>query len=166
MKIRKRKFNIGIVEDCEFIRELIQWELSQRSDCKVKCFSTGEELLLDKHYQMDVMVMDYKLNSINKSAMNGVELSKIIEKIPIIAISTQKEPSVVLDLMRNGICDYIVKDENFADNIEKSVAKVISYLGQNKEVKTLTKKNRNHLVRLSILFSLIVLFLIISFLRS
>lgn len=85
-------------------------------------YSTGEECLNELKKQPSVIILDYKLNTVNPNALNGLEVLKIIKKlkpkIPVIFISGQDNPEVSANTIKYGAYTYIFKNEMAMQKLE------------------------------------------------
>ncbi len=79
---------------------------------QVRAFYSGEDLLQVIDQQVpDIITIDYDM-----PGMNGQELFRILkEKCPdthLIILSSNEDGQVVLDLINDGVRDYVIKDEH------------------------------------------------------
>ena len=159
-------YNIGIVEDNKMLGELLAWRLQKNPEYNVKLFYSGEDLLQKYNYNPDLMIVDYHLNGENPYAMNGLQLARRLDNVPIIVFSEQKELSTAVDFIHHGACDYVIKDENATDNVEKSIKKVINHLKQKKKFVMLKWKSKKDLFRMSMVLLSVMVGVLISYLIS
>ncbi len=125
---------IFIIEDDQFLGNLIKRTLEKLDNSDVSHFLTPEECLKNLHQNPDIISIDYNL-----PGMNGVELLEKIrnynDTIQCIMVSGQEKLDVVIETYRKGAVDYIIKDDNALINLENSV-KILSktvYLRQENE---------------------------------
>ena len=125
---------IFIIEDDQFLGNLIKRTLEKLDNSDVSHFLTPEECLKNLHQNPDIISIDYNL-----PGMNGIELLEKIrnynDTIQCIMVSGQEKLDVVIDTYRKGAVDYIIKDDNALINLENSV-KILSktvYLRQENE---------------------------------
>lgn len=82
----------------------------------LKQFSTGEQCLPELHRKPAIILLDYYLNSKNKTAMNGIEVLKKIKLsgngTEVIMLSGQDSLEVAVNCIKNGAYDYIIKNES------------------------------------------------------
>lgn len=111
---------IFIVEDDQFLGNLIKRTLEKLDNTDVTHFLTTEECLKNLHQNPDIVSIDYNL-----PGMNGVDLLEKIrnynDTIQCIMVSGQEKLDVVIDTYRKGVVDYIIKDDNALVNLENSV---------------------------------------------
>ncbi len=114
---------IFVVDDDEMITTALEDYLTRKTMHEVKVFSTGEDCM--KHFaeEPDIVILDYKLNSISKDAANGLQVLEAIKKldrdIRVIMLSSQEAYGTALQTIVKGAEEYIIKD---ADAFEKIAA--------------------------------------------
>lgn len=107
---------IFIVEDDSEYAEFIKAKL--RRNYKIYAFSNAEDCLVSlKSITPDVLVLDYYL-----PGMNGIDLyEKVKDDLPdyvkVVILSSVDDGKMVLDFIKKGIRDYIVKDENVIESL-------------------------------------------------
>ena len=123
----EKAFKIFVVEDDEWYNKLLVHNLSLNPDYEIESFVNGKDCLDNLYKKPDVITLDYRLTD-----MKGMEVLKRIksenEDIQIILISGQNDIEVVVDLLKFGAYDYIVKSNeikerllNTVNNIRKGV---------------------------------------------
>ena len=120
------KINVFLVDDDVFFLKSLEIEFLHHADFSVKTFSTGELCLQSLSELPDVIVLDYYLNSIDKTAMNGIEtLDKIKAShpdIPVVMLSSQDKIDVAISCMHHRAFDYVVKSETAFLRLQKNIA--------------------------------------------
>ncbi|WP_172283426.1 response regulator [Chryseobacterium sp. LAM-KRS1] len=115
-----------IVDDHPIIAEGLQMLFSKSDDVEiVRSFNTGEALLNYEHLgKADVVLLDVFLPDIN-----GIDLCLKIKKnhpkIIVLAMSSQSERSIILQMIKNGAHGYLLKNaslEEFKSCINKAVS--------------------------------------------
>lgn len=107
---------IFIVEDDADYAEFIKANL--RRKYKIYAFYNAEDCLTTiKSIQPDVMILDYYL-----PGMNGIELYEEVkdtlsEEVKVIILSAMDDGKLVLDFIKKGIRDYVVKGENVIETL-------------------------------------------------
>jgi DNA-binding NtrC family response regulator len=107
---------IFIVEDNEIYARTLHYQMSIDHRNEVEVFSSGEELFKNIYRRPDLITLDYQLPD-----MNGIDVLRRIQMelpgTPVIAISGQEETGTVMGLLKEGVYDFIVKNENTKDRI-------------------------------------------------
>ncbi len=124
----KNKPLIFIVDDDPMVLRIVQGTLS-REPLKVVSFSYGEECIEKLHLNPDIIILDYIFVKKHAMVMNGLEvLTRIREKkpdTPVIILSGQESGNTVLELMKAGIEDYIIKDKDFSVKLLIAVQEIL-----------------------------------------
>jgi len=107
---------VVIVDDDDIYTDFLKKNL--RTKYKIHAYGSAEEALVAlKSITPDVLVIDYRL-----PGMNGIELfEKVKETLPektkTIVLSSIDDGNLVLDFIKKGIRDYVIKDENVIDSL-------------------------------------------------
>ena len=129
---------IFIVDDDALFLKSLEIEFLQNNDYTVKTFSTGELCLENISENPDLIVLDYYLNSIDTSAIDGLEILDRIKasnsQIPVIILSSQDNIEVAVNCMRHKALDYFVKSETAFIRMQKALT---DFLHNKKIEKTL-----------------------------
>ena len=124
---------IFVVEDEVFALTLTMDNLSDNKKYLVKGFSSAEDCIKQLDEKPKVVVLDYYLNNDNQNAMNGLEaLKKISQLLPetkIIMLSGQENLKIADELMDLAF-DYVVKDTDAFDILEKVIANALNEYGR------------------------------------
>ena len=115
-------YKVFIVEDDTWYGELLQYHLSLNPEYEIHLFTTGADCLKNMHLNPDIISVDYSLPD-----TTGYDLLKKIKEIndsvPLIVISSQQEIEVAVKLLKMGVYDYFVKDDNTKDLLWNSIIK-------------------------------------------
>ncbi len=110
------RFKIAIVEDDEWFGKTLKHRLSMNSDFSVELFCTGKAFKLNFSQKYDLVFIDIRLPDMSGNTLVDIML-KDYPSADIIIISAQDEIKLVVDLLKKGVLDYLVKDE---DVLEKA----------------------------------------------
>ncbi len=134
-------FKIFVVEDDEWYNRLLVHNLSLNPDYEIQSFTDGKSCLENLHCQPDVITLDYRLPD-----MKGLEVLKQIkelnEDIQVILISEQDDIEVVVELLKHGAYDYIVKSKDIRERLLNTVSNIQKGVRLRNEIKTLRKEVR------------------------
>jgi two-component system response regulator AtoC len=126
-------YHIFIVEDDVWYGELLGYQLSLNPDYQVTRFTNGQECLKNLHKKPDLITIDYSLPD-----MTGAELFKKIRasnpSVPVIAISGQNDVHTAVDLLKTGVSDYLVKNDNIKELLWNAVIRIRENQSLKKEV--------------------------------
>ena len=119
----EKPFRIFVVEDDEWYNRLLVHNLSLNPDYEIESFTTGKDCLDSLYKLPDVITLDYRLPDIK-----GLEMLKKIkaenEDIQVILISEQSEIEVVVELLKFGAYDYIVKSDDIRERLLNTVQNI------------------------------------------
>ena len=109
---------VFLVEDDEVYAEFIKKALADR-DYNVESFITAEDCKSALNGNLpEVFIIDYKL-----PGMSGIQLFEelkpsITDDVKVIILSSIDDGNLVLEFIKKGIRDYVVKDEYVIDSLE------------------------------------------------
>ena len=136
MKVDKIKLFL-VDDDAVFLKSL-EIEFLQHADFTIEPYSTGELCIKNLNHSPDVIILDYHLDGIDKSAMNGIEtldkIKAINPDIPIIMLSSQDKIDVAINCMHHRAIDYVVKSETAFIRLQKIITSIFSYKKMEKEL--------------------------------
>lgn len=134
----KDKIKIFLVDDDALFLKSLEIEFLQHADFTIETFGTGELCMVNLSYKPDVIVLDYYLDGIDKTAMNGIEtLDKIKaydQEIPVVILSSQDNIEVAVDCMHHKAFDYVVKSETAFLRLQKIITTIFHYKKIEKEL--------------------------------
>lgn len=116
--------NIFVVEDDAWYRELLTHHLSLNPDNSVRGFESASEVLLALEQETpDAITIDYRLPD-----LDGQQLIKKIKALAsdsaLIVISGQEDVHTALELLRQGVYDYLVKNEETRERLWNAINNV------------------------------------------
>jgi two-component system, OmpR family, response regulator len=119
---------IFVVDDDPFINMLVARQFSSEGYV-VETFEFGEDCIEALHKNPDLIILDYFFISNGKEVMNGIEIlnsiKKLLPKVPVIILSGQEKGEIVLELARNGIDDYVIKDNDLIENLKIALEELL-----------------------------------------
>ncbi len=122
---------IFIVDDDPVLAEMLKDHLSKMTSYQIKIFETGEDCLNHIQEKPGIVFLDFYLNSVNKDAMDGLdvlqEIKKIDPDIDVVMLSGQDKIEVAVKTMQYGAFDYIVKGESSFYRAEKAVFNIYRF---------------------------------------
>jgi DNA-binding NtrC family response regulator len=134
--MEEKSFKIFVVEDDEWYNKLLVHNLSLNPDYEIESFKSGKECLANLHKLPDVVTLDYRLPD-----MKGLEILKKIkaesEEIQVILISEQDEIEVVVELLKYGAYDYIVKSNDIRERLLNTVQNIRNGVRLKREIVSL-----------------------------
>lgn len=119
------KIKLFLVDDDALFLKSLEIEFIHHTDFIVETYSTGELCLANLSKKPDVIILDYHLDGIDPTAMNGIEtLDKIKEynpDIPVVMLSSQDKIDVAISCMHHKAFDYVVKSETAFLRLQKNI---------------------------------------------
>jgi len=120
------KVKLFLVDDDVVFLKLLQIEFLHHGDFEIETYATGELCLANLQNKPDLIILDYHLNSIDQSAMNGldtlIEIKNMANEIPVIMLSSQDKITVAIDCMHHQALDYVVKSETSFLRLQKIIS--------------------------------------------
>ncbi len=129
MKIEK--ISLFLVDDDAVFLKSLEIEFLGRADFLIETFATGELCLKNLYRNPDVIILDYFLDGIDKTAMNGIETLDKIKAfnpdIPVVMLSSQDKIDVAISCMHHRAFDYVVKSETAFLRLQKIITSIFGY---------------------------------------
>ncbi|MEO6549818.1 MAG: sigma-54 dependent transcriptional regulator [Ferruginibacter sp.] len=132
-------YKIFIVEDDPWYGEILEYHLSLNPDYVITRFTTGKEFLANIHKNPDLISIDFSLPDYTGDLLFQ-KIKQFNDQVPVIVISAQEEVSVAVKLLKMGVTDYLVKDDNTKDILWNSVIKIRETGKLKKEVASLREE--------------------------
>jgi len=136
--MKKEKIKLFLVDDDAVFLKSLEIDFTQHADFSIETFATGELCVKNLNHNPDVIILDYFLNGIVKTAMDGIEtLDKIKafnQDIPVIMLSSQDKIEVAVNCMHHKAFDYVVKSETAFVRLQKIITTIFQYKKMEKEL--------------------------------
>lgn len=136
--MNNEKIKIFLVDDDALFLKLLQIEFLKHADFTINTFATGELCLQQLPQSPDIIILDYHLDGIDKTAMNGIEtldkIKTVNPDIPVIMLSSQDKIEVAIECMHHRAYDYVVKSETAFIRLQKIISSIFSYKKMEKEL--------------------------------
>jgi len=111
----ENKIKLFLVDDDALFLKSLEIEFMEHADFDIQTFATGELCVANLSKQPDVIILDFHLDGIDTTAMNGLETLDTIKNkrqdIPVIMLSSQDKIDVAIKCMHHKAADYVVKSE-------------------------------------------------------
>jgi DNA-binding NtrC family response regulator len=137
--MNEKPFQVFVVEDNEWYNHLLVHNLSLNPDFHVLSFQNGKDCLDNLDKGPDLITLDYRLPD-----MSGIDVLRRIKKenpdIQVILISEQADINVVVELLKEGAYDYIVKTNDIRERLLNTVQNIRNNLGLKREISELKKE--------------------------
>lgn len=132
-------YKVFIVEDDPWYGEILEYHLSLNPDYNITRFSNGEACLANMHKKPDLITIDYSLPDFTGDKLYR-KIKEVNDQLPVIVISGQEEISVAVTLLKMGVSDYIVKNEQTQDLLWNAVIRIRENSNLKKEVEHLKEE--------------------------
>jgi two-component system, OmpR family, response regulator len=133
-----KKIKLFLVDDDALFLKSLEIQFLDTANFDIETFPTGELCIENLHKSPDVIILDYHLDGIDKTAMNGlktlnkIKLSNI--EIPVIMLSSQDKIEVAVSCMHHKAFDYVVKSETAFVRLQKIITAIFKYQKMEKEL--------------------------------
>lgn len=125
---KEKKIKLFLVDDDALYLKVLEIELMEQADFTIETFATGELCVASLSHEPDVIILDYRLDGIDKTAMNGIDTLDRIKAynpaIPVIMLSSQDKIEVAVDCMLHNASDYVVKSETAFIRLQKAITAI------------------------------------------
>lgn len=142
---------IFIVDDSRLYASMIENHLVQRPDVETRLYYTGEDcmLALDEE-NPDVILLDFHLNVDDETARTGYDYLQLIkDRRPnqaVVMLSSMEDVRQVVELLKTGAYDYVLKDDNAFEQLDKVLNNLNEVLEIREELnglkQTISKQNK------------------------
>jgi len=134
----ENKIKLFLVDDDALFLKSLEIEFLQNADFDIETYATGELCIENLSHSPDVLILDYRLDGIDKTAMNGIETLDKIKAfnpdIPVVMLSAQDKIDVAIDCMHHRAFDYVVKSETAFMRLQKIITTLFRYKKMEKEL--------------------------------
>lgn len=124
-----KKIKIFLVDDDAVFLKLLQIEFLQLDEFIIETYPTGEACIKNLKNAPDIIILDYHLDGIEKSAMNGLEtldkIKNINPEIEVIMLSSQDKIDIAISCMHHKAFDYVVKSETAFLRLQKIIENIL-----------------------------------------
>lgn len=136
--MKTEKIRLFLVDDDAVFLKSLEIEFLEHADFTIETFSKGELCIGKLASNPDVIILDYHLDGIDKTAMNGLEtldkIKAINPDIPVIMLSSQDKIDVAINCMHHRAFDYVVKSETAFIRLQKIITSIFSFKKMEKEL--------------------------------
>ncbi len=132
-------YKIFIVEDDAWYGEILEYHLSLNEDYAITRFTSGKECLANLHKKPDLITVDFSLPDYTGDKLYQ-KIREVDEHIPVVIISGQEDIAVAVNLLKMGVTDYIIKDDNTKDLLWNAVIRIRKMSKLTREVEQLREE--------------------------
>ena len=140
---KENTIKLFLVDDDALFLKSLEIEFNEQTDFmsgtySIETYATGELCMENLSHNPDVIILDYYLDGIDETAMNGIEtLDKIKASrpdIPVVMLSSQDKIEVAIQCMHHKAFDYVVKSETAFMRLQKIISTIFQYKKMEKEL--------------------------------
>jgi two-component system OmpR family response regulator len=129
--MKNEKIKIFLIDDDAVFLKSLEIEFLKHADFSVETYATGELCMEHLSHSPDVIILDYHLEGITKTAMNGIQtLDKIKSYNPdisVVMLSSQDKIDVAINCMHHRAFDYVIKSETAFTRLQKIIVTIFEY---------------------------------------
>ncbi|MGE3823292.1 MAG: response regulator [Bacteroidia bacterium] len=137
--MNKEKIKLFLVDDDAVFLKSLEIDFLESADFTIETYPTGELCVKSLSHNPDVIILDYQLDGVEKTAMNGMDTLDKIKKanpdIPVVMLSSQDKIEVAINCMHHRAFDYVVKSETAFVRLQKIITTIFKYKKMEKELK-------------------------------
>jgi two-component system OmpR family response regulator len=126
--MQKNKRKLFLVDDDAVYLKLLEIEFLENTDFDIETYATGENCLRNISRNPDLIILDYYLDGVDKTAMNGIDtldkIKAINPDVPVVMLSSQDKIDVAISCMHHKAFDYVVKSETAFLRLQKTIATI------------------------------------------
>lgn len=130
---------IFLIEDDEFVGKAISHYISLNPDLELMWFKNGKDSLANLYHEPSIAIVDYSLPDYKADKLIA-KIQEVNAEIGFIAISAQEELQVVVDLLKIGVHDYIIKNKELYNRLWLSLNSLREKVGLREEVAELKQQ--------------------------
>lgn len=129
--MNNEKIKLFLVDDDAVFLKSLEIDFLENADFTIETFATGELCMANISHDPDVIILDYFLDGIDPTAMNGIEtldkIKSINQDIPVVILSSQDKIEVAVNCMHHKAFDYVVKSETAFVRLQKIITTIFRY---------------------------------------
>ncbi len=127
----QNEIKIFLVDDDSLFLKSLEIDFLQHAFDNISTFATGEACIINLSKSPDLIILDYNLDGIDPTAMNGLETLDRIKDfkpgIPVVMLSSQDKIDVAVECMHHKAYDYVVKSETAFFHLQKIIERILKY---------------------------------------
>jgi len=136
---KDKNYTLFIIENNEAYSFMLKYKLQRYPVYKIISFKSCEECIENMNIKPDIILLDYKLlNICSDEVLNSLKVYS--QKVPFILLSSQEETAPILNLIKEGTFEYVLKEGDSTKLANKLIVKIVSILNRKKTVELKTKK--------------------------
>jgi two-component system response regulator AtoC len=131
-----KDYHIFIIEDDPRYAEILEYQLTLNPDYRISRFGSGKECLNNLHLKPRLITVDYTLPDMTGEQL-FIQIKSRFPGIPVIIISGQEKVGTAVNLLKMGVAEYIVKDDDTREILWNSILRIREHQKLKEEVEIL-----------------------------
>lgn len=136
--MKTNKIKVVIVEDdlyynkvlTKYVKTVFNSCLLHKDDFEIRSYLNAHECIENLEDDTNIMILDYYLiNENEKEELSGADVLKEVKKhcpqCKVIVISAQTEPNIAVELMKQGIYEYVDKNTSTGNRVGNIIQKIL-----------------------------------------
>ena len=124
--MKNKTIKLFLVDDDAVFLRMLKMEFNQHTEYTIETYATGESCLQRlSEEKPDLIILDYHLNGVDKTAMNGIqtldEILRIDPSAAVVMLSSQDKIEVAVNCMHHKAFDYVVKNETAFHRLQRNI---------------------------------------------
>lgn len=139
MSYKSSSYKVFIVEDDKWYNNFLKYTVSLNPEYVVESFFNSKDVLANLHKKPDLITVDYSLPDIKGDEL----IRKLKDQLPdvqIIVISGQEDVQTAVQLLKLGVYDYILKDEDTKHRLLNTIQNARSNASLKEEIVSLREE--------------------------
>lgn len=134
-----KAYKIFIIEDDPWYAATLEYHLALNPDYDIHVFTNAADCLKNLHLIPDLITIDFSLPDMRGDQL-FIKIASICPALPVIIISGQEDISIAVELLKLGVNDYLVKNENTKELLWNIINKIRTTQSLQEEVQQLRKE--------------------------
>lgn len=132
-------YKIFIVDDDPWYGEILEYHLSLNPDYSITRFTDAKSCLEKLYLNPDFITVDYSLPDMTGDQL-FTQIKSAQPNVPVVVISGQEDITVAVNLLKKGVYDYLLKDDNTKDLLWNTIIQSRETQKLRKEVEVLREE--------------------------
>ena len=161
-KTENRNISVFMVEDNEMYSMMLDHKLKELGNYRFTSFIDAQKFMDNLYLNPDIIILDYYLDGTTGKKLL-MKIKKEYPDIPVIILSQQEDIQVVLDVIKLGAYDYIIKNTEAVERLFNSISNIQGKIRLQEENVQLKLTVNKHKLLIGILLVVILGLAILTF---
>lgn len=160
--MENRKVSVFFVEDNEMYSMMLDHKLEKLGNFRLITFTDGQKFLESLYLKPDIIILDYYLDGTNGKKLL-MKVKNDYPGTPAIILSQQEDIQVVLDVLKLGAYDYVIKNEEAVERLFNAINNILGNINTKEENIRLKLTINKHKLLIVILLVVIIGMAVLTF---